>query len=179
MTDTAVMDAPEARREESEERPRGRRSVLIVDDDPHVREALTREAVQARDVLPDKPVNKGDRWQRTRVLHAGAGQILTFETYYEYAGTMEKGGKTLDKIDSFIGGVTYTLDPNSPLPLKLLKSDLKIDSSMGSVLFDREKGQIVESTSATRITGPITFSVNGQELPAKLDLTMETGSSVK
>jgi hypothetical protein len=143
------------------------------------KEALKQEVEQARDVLPDKLVKKGDRWQRTRALHAGAGQLLTFDTYYEYAGTVEKGGKTLDKIDSFIGGVTYSLDPNSPLPLKLLKSDLKIDSSMGSVLFDREKGQIVEATSTTRITGPITFSVNGQELPAKLDLTMETGSSVK
>src|SRR4051812_8121981 len=37
------------------------------------KEAMKREAAEGRDVLPDKPVNKGDRWQRTRVLHIGAG----------------------------------------------------------------------------------------------------------
>jgi hypothetical protein len=140
---------------------------------------LKREANQARAVLPDKPVNKGDRWQRTVVMEIGAGQSLTFDTYYEYAGTAQKDGKTYDKIDSFIGGVTYALDPNSPIPLKLLKSDLKIDSSVGTILFDRETGQVAESSSTTRITGPMTFSVNGQELPGKVDLTLETTSTVR
>ena len=50
---------------------------------------------------------------------------------------------------------------------------------MPRVLFDREKGEIMEVTSTTRITGPLTFSVNGQELPSKLDVTMETGSTVR
>ena len=140
---------------------------------------LKREANQAREVLPDKPVNKGDRWQRTVVMDIGAGQSLTFETYYNYGGTVQKDGKTYDKIESFIGGVTYSLDPNSPIPLKLLKSDLKIDSSMGTILFDQEKGQVAESSSTTRITGPMTFSVNGQELPGKVDLTLETISTAR
>jgi hypothetical protein len=140
-------------------------------------ENLKRDVDRARKVLPDKPVNKGDRWQRTEVMDIGAGQKLTFQAYYQYAGTVEKDGKTFDKIDSFVGEVTYSLDPDSPLPLKLVKSDLKVDSSTGAVLFDREKGQVVNTTSTTRITGPITFSVNGQELPGKVDLTLDTGAA--
>ena len=41
MTETAEVDAPEARREEGGDWPGGRRNVLIVDDDAHVRESLT------------------------------------------------------------------------------------------------------------------------------------------
>ena len=140
---------------------------------------MKRIANEGRDVLPGKPVNKGDRWRRTHAMDIGAGQTLTFENYYEYAGTVEKNGRTLDKIDAFVGGVTYSLDPNSPLPLKLVRSDLKISSSTGTILFDREKGQVVETTATTRIAGPITFSVNGQELAGKVDLTIESGSTVR
>jgi hypothetical protein len=135
-----------------------------------------REHKQGLEILPGKPVNKGDKWQRTTTTDIGAGQTLKFDTFYQYEGTVERGGKTLDKISFFQSTVTYDLDPNSPIPLKVAKSDLKIDSSTGTILWDREAGQVVEKTEATHLLGPMTFSVNGMDLEGKVDLTIDTGT---
>ncbi len=140
---------------------------------------VRREAQEKYDLLPDQPLNKGDRWQRQIHTDVGGGQTLKYDAYYEYQGTVEKGGKTLDKIGVFYGAVTYDLDPNSPVPYKVTQSDLKVDSSSGTVLFDREAGEVVENTSATRITGTMTISIMGMDLPTKLDLTLEMGSLLK
>jgi hypothetical protein len=142
-------------------------------------EKMKREAKQELARLPDGPVKKGDRWMRSEVSDIGAGQTLTFETYYEYQGTVEKDGKTLDKIGIFMASVKYALGPDSPIPLKVVSSDLKVEQSVGSFLFDRATGDTVEGSNTIRIVGPLTFSVNGMELPGKLDLTMESTSTTK
>ena len=36
--------------------------------------------------------------------------------------------------------VKYDQDPKSKLPVKVVKSDLKVESSEGTILFDREEG---------------------------------------
>ena len=74
--------------------------------------------------------------------------------------------------------MTFALD-NSPLPFSLKSADLKSPESEGVILFDRERGQIVESTSKVRVTGEIIFSLNGKDLPATLDLKMQTATVVK
>src|SRR6185369_10408926 len=142
-------------------------------------EQMKREHAEALGILPGKAVNKGDKWQRTTVMDIGAGQTLKFETFYQYEGTVERDGKTLDKIAYFHSTVAYDLDPNSPIQLKVTKSELKIDSSTGTVLWDRERGVVVEKSGATHITGPMTFSVNGMDLEGKLDLTIDTGATQK
>ena len=142
-------------------------------------EKRKKELGQELAVLPEKPVNKGDKWERTEVVDIGGGQTLTFTNYYEYQGTVEKSGKTLDKISLYTGAVTYALDPNSPSPAKVVNSDLKIGGSMGTLLFDRERGQVVESTNNLKINGTLTLSVNGMELPAKMDLSFDTSITQK
>ena len=87
--------------------------------------------------------------------------------------TEKKGEKTLDKIDSKITQVTYAQDPAFPTPLKATKSDLVVDSSSGTFLFDREEGYVVQDKGSVRIKGGMTFTAGGQEIPAKLDLTLE------
>lgn len=135
---------------------------------------LIRDYKQGHAFLPDGPVKKGDRWERTEIENIGAGQTLTYKTYYEYQGTVEKNGKTVDKIGVFHNTVTYAIDPSGPLPLKVVNSDMKIESSMGTVYYDRQLGTAIESGSITRITGPMTFEANGMQLPGKLDLTLDT-----
>ena len=60
------------------------------------------------------------------------------------AGTEKKGDKTLDKITSKVhrSHVQAGSGPNSPL--KVVKSNLKVESSDGTILFDREAGHVVE-----------------------------------
>lgn len=141
-------------------------------------EHLKTEANNAIDQIKRDPVNKGDTWQRVTSTNFGAGQIMDFKTEYTYDGTVEKDGKTFDKITSKNLSVTFALD-NSPLPFSLKSADLKSPESNGVILFDRERGQVVESTSKVRVTGDIIFSLNGKDLPATLDLKIQSTTAVK
>ena len=124
--------------------------------------------------LPDVLARTGEPWERDETMEIGGGQTLSFRRKYEYAGTEKKGDKTLDKITSKALEVKYSMDPDAPSPLKVTKSDLKIESSAGTILFDREAGCVVESSGKTRIKGSMSFSIMGQDLPGELDLTFDT-----
>jgi len=134
---------------------------------------LKKSFEQSHGNLPDVLARPGESWERTEVTDAGGGQTLTFRKKYEYVGTEKKGDKTLDKISSKATEIKYSMDPESQSPLKVTKSDLKIESSVGTILFDREAGCVVESKGKTQIKGSLTLSVNGMEIPGALDLTTE------
>jgi Family of unknown function (DUF6263) len=137
-------------------------------------EKLKKSFEQEVQILPDVLARPGESWERTQVIEIGGGQTLSFRKKFEYKGTEKKGDKDLHKISSKILEVKYNTDPDSNLPLKPVKSDLKPESSDGTILFDREEGHVVSSTDKVRIKGDITFSANGQEIPSTLDLTIET-----
>lgn len=137
-----------------------------------------RKKVEEQDLarLPDGPVKPGDTWTREQESDLGAGQTMQFSTQYEYQGTTEKNGKTLDKIGVKFKDVKYAIAPGGGLPLTLKKSDLKVASSEGELLFDRELGRIVHSKTKVRIQGDLAFTLGDQELGGTLDLTMENTS---
>jgi hypothetical protein len=141
-------------------------------------ENLKQQANQEIDSLPTETVNKGESWQRTESANFGAGQVMTFQTKYTYEGPIQKGGKTLEKITSKVLSVDFALQ-DSPLPFQLKGSDLKATESEGVILFDRELGQSVESSSSIRITGDITFVINNMDLPSQLDLKMTSAVLLK
>ncbi len=142
-------------------------------------ETAKKAANDELDRLPAEPVKKGDTWERTSKLNIGAGQSMTISTHYTYEGETEKDGRTLDRISTKVLSVDYALEPGSALGLTLKESALKPAESKGEILFDRQKGQIVSSSSSIKIVGDITFVVNGKELPSKLDLKMENGTQIR
>lgn len=123
--------------------------------------------------LPDVLARQGEPWEATEIIDLGFDQSLTLRKRFEYMGTVEKEGKTFDKINVRSLEVVYAMDPKSASPLKVTKSDLKVDSSDGTILFDREAGDKVESTLVTRIKGNMTLESAGKELPTTLDLTLD------
>lgn len=134
---------------------------------------LQREAAQELGSLPDKAVKKGDRWERSEVHDIGAGQTLTMQTFYEYEGVVERNGKMLDKVNIFIGDVKYAQNGDQAGPAKVTRSELKVANSLGAYYFDRDAGMVVERSTNVRITGPMTMEINGMEVPAELDLTID------
>jgi hypothetical protein len=134
---------------------------------------LKRDVTRVIARYPEGPVKKGDKWMRSEVSDIGSGQTLTFETYYEYLGTVEKNGKTLDKISIFMAAVKYGLAADSALPFKVSSSDLKVEQSAGSFLVDRETGDITDMSNQVHVTGVLVLNLNGMELPAKLDLNLD------
>jgi hypothetical protein len=131
---------------------------------------LTKEFEQELDIFPTQAVNVGDSWMRTVTSFLDGNQTLTFDRKYEYAGTVEEGGKSFDRIKVADQAVRYAIGDNPQLTLKA--SDLKIDSSEGQILYDRERGSIAKSDLSSRIKGSLTLVANGMELPSELDLTI-------
>jgi hypothetical protein len=146
-------------------------------------EKIKREFEQAHGYLPDGLVREGEPWERTETDDVGSGQTLTLKKRYEYKGTVTKDGKTLDKIDVKTIDVTFKMDPNFETPAKVTKSDLKVESSDGTILFDREAGASIEHAEKYRITGDLTVAIKigdeNKEFPAKLDLTIGSTTNLE
>jgi hypothetical protein len=128
--------------------------------------------------LPKTLVRPGDTWTGTNRQDIGGGQTFTYDTTYEYKGTIERDGKTLDKIDKKATAVKYTQDAAAATQAKAEDKGLKIESSEGTILLDRATGTIVDSKDKTRIVGKMTLTVMGQELDTDLDLTWEESTVV-
>lgn len=137
-----------------------------------------REANQEIDVLPREAVKVGDTWERTSLTDFGAGQTMEFRTQYKYEGTVDEGGQKLHKITSNVVDVDYAMDPNSVSPLKISSSELKVESSKGTLLFDKDRGQIMQASGNVHITGDLKMSINGMDVPGTLDLTMESSTKL-
>jgi len=151
--------------------------------DPNVKTEVTPERFKQEfntqlKRLPDGPVAVGDTWKRTEESQIGSGQVLKYEKEFKYAGPETKNGKTLDRIDVKTLSVDYSIKSGGPLPLKLDKSDLKVTSSEGQLLYDREQHIIKEQSEKVQIEGSLSFTINmnGQEakLPGELKLTIES-----
>jgi hypothetical protein len=142
-------------------------------------EKLKAAANQELDRLPTDPVKKGDVWERTSKLNLEGGQVMTLTTRYTYAGETEQDSRKFDLIESQVLTVEYALTADSTLPFTLKASDLKASDSKGKLLFDRQKGEIVSSSATIQIKGDMTFVINNNDLPAKLDLKIETSTQPK
>jgi Family of unknown function (DUF6263) len=137
-------------------------------------ERRKRAMVQELAILPDKPVSQGDTWTRTNDMNLGEGQTLLLETRYEYLGTTEKKGKTLDRIGIKVTGVTYSQEEKAAATgTRVTAGDLKVAESTGEILFDRTEGLVIDVANRMRIEGSLTLSINGMEIPAGLNLTFE------
>jgi hypothetical protein len=132
------------------------------------------EQIHALGALPDGPVKPGASWERTEAFDRGAGLELVLRKKYEYAGTEKKGDKTLDKITAKVLEAKYRQDADSSAPLKLTKDEVKVGTSEGTILFDREAGLVVEAREQVQLTGNLTFSAQGQDQRVGFDLTMRT-----
>jgi Family of unknown function (DUF6263) len=121
----------------------------------------------------------GEPWERTEKLELGGGQTLTYHKKYEYTGSEKRRNATLEKINVRTTEVSYTMDPNSSSPLKVTKSDLKVESGTGAILFDREGGHVVMANGKIHIKGSMTFTDAGQEITGEIDLTIESATELQ
>jgi hypothetical protein len=139
------------------------------------------EIQQRLSLIPTTSLKPGDTWERTEELHIGAGQTLTFQRRYEYVGTTrfnpnDATSKEVDEVKASDLSVLYTVRQNPQLPLTVKKSDLKIDASEYTLVFDRKLGRIVKEAGKSHIVGDIDLAIGGQELSGSLDLLLESSS---
>lgn len=128
-------------------------------------------------ILPDKPIEVGDTWDRSQTTNLSGGQSITIMTRYKYEGTVTEGNRTLHKISAKATKVDYEQDESAQL--KVSESDLKIESKDSYLLFDAEKGQIARQQIQYHITGDLKLDVNGAANDGKLDLKIGQTSVVQ
>jgi hypothetical protein len=133
---------------------------------------------QAIHVFPDVQARTGEPWERTEILEIN-GRTFTVRKKYEYRGTEKKGDKTLEKIGFKVIDIKYDQDPKGKLPVNVVKSDLKVESSEGTILFDREEGHIVSASDKIRIKGNMTYSGGGVDQAAEFDLNFDANTQLQ
>jgi len=152
-----------------------REAVKGTNDPEYLKQAATLEFLR----VPVTPLKVGDTWEQSEPMRLDSAQSLTFKKKYTYKGVVEKDGRKLHQIDVEATEVKLAIEGMGPLMIKLVKSDLKLASSQGTLLFDAELGQVVMDSQTNQIKGPITLGIAGQELPAELDLTLETSTQAR
>ena len=125
-------------------------------------------------ILPDTSVKTGDLWTRKQVMALGSGQYLSIDVQYEYRFDTVRDGITLKNIGMSELSVDFIHDAPPSEPLRIVGSALEVEPLGGTILFDANRGVLVESSSKMRITGALSLTANGQPLSGKLDLTMES-----
>mgnify|MGYP004407075185 CR=1 FL=1 len=143
--------------------------------------------------LPNKVVFKGDTWVRNETMKLDGNQVMNFRINYKYEGTITKTKNTpeLHRITGQVTDVAYEMKAEDADPLKVKNSQLKVaktkiellfqstnpkeikDEKSGGLLYVRHRGRFVKSENLIQAKGDMTFEANGQELPGKLDLTIE------
>jgi len=139
-------------------------------------EDIKDEFAEQLKTFSDKPVAKGDTWERDVKLNLGQGQILALKRKYTYEGETSKSTvdstRKVHKITAVDSAATLTAREGGPF--KFTKSELKVDESSNTILFDPQAGRPIDINSKIRISGKLTLSFNNMDLPGDLDLTMSS-----
>ena len=128
--------------------------------------------------FPDALARTGEPWERTEILEIN-GKTFTVRKKYEYRGTEKKGDKTLEKVTFKVLEVKYDQEAVDKLPVKVVKNKLKVESSEGTILFDREEGHVVSVSDKIRIKGEMTYSGGGVDQAVPLDLNFDTSTQLQ
>jgi hypothetical protein len=136
-------------------------------------EALKQMSDPAFAAIPDKPVKKGDTWEKKTTLNMGP--IGSFDTVYKYTYDGQDDKKLHKiKVDSTLKYVPPGPNAGGALPFKILKADLNSKESKGEILFDSEKGRVANSNMTMKLAGTLTIEIGGMSSDVTLDQTQTT-----
>ncbi len=128
---------------------------------------------QAATVLPKNPVKPGDRWTGQTKTDSPVGTLVMDNTY-TYRGTVDKGGRTLDRID--VDVMVAFAKGSSKLGVDV---DIERQQNKGVMYFDVETGRFVETLLAQKMTmvTAIANQSHTQQLDTKLRMQFDTVKS--
>lgn len=135
-----------------------------------------RGAQQELAPLPAKPVQPGDVWECMWITDLAKEQSFNSRRHFTYLGTVEQGGRTLDKIvfRSDIATTAPERADTADYPILILRS------AEGMLLFDRALGRFVESNEKLHIVGRQKIAVTTEgDIFGDVDQTVETKTVVR
>jgi hypothetical protein len=136
-------------------------------------DALREMAEPTFAVLPNKTVEKGEKWPKETSLDMGP--IGKYKNEYTY--TYEGQEKNLDKIDVSTK-LTYMPPEKGEtiggLPFRIKSAKLESKDSKGVVFFNREKGRVEKSEMSVKLDGTLDIEIGGQQTKVDLNQTQKT-----
>jgi hypothetical protein len=132
-------------------------------------------------MLPPKKVKVGDKWSRKGEMSMGPIGSYSAEYDYTYAGPNSQN-KNWQNINVTTKLNWKAPDPKeaSTLPFKIEAGKLSTTDASGTVVFDSEKGRVVQQKMTVKIKGELEISVGGDQKGEKgkveLDQTQNTST---
>jgi hypothetical protein len=138
-------------------------------------EALKQMADPAFAVIPNKPVKKGDTWERQTTLSMGPVGSYVSTHKYTFVGMDEKD-KNLAKIkvDTSLKYTPPTAGATAGLPFQIASANLESKEATGTVLFDIARGRVSSSIMNLKLDGTIDINIGGMTSQVKLEQTQST-----
>lgn len=143
-------------------------------------ETLQQTASETFSQLPGKVVATGDTWKRTSKFAMGPIGDMNVNANYTYKGKATVDGTSVDRID-YDAKMTYSppkAGGGAALPFSVTKGTLKSDEFSGTTHFDPETGRVVNATVKMKLSGDLTFSIQGQDQTMSLKQEMTVTSRV-
>jgi Family of unknown function (DUF6263) len=147
---------------------------LILNED-----ALKQMADPTFAAVPNAAKKPNDSWEKTTKLDMGP--IGTYENKYKYTYEGKSKTKDKEKLDSIKVETTLGYKPPDEknagvggLPFKIKSADLTSKNASGTILFDAEKGRVVEQEMKVELNGKLTIEIGGQSTVVNLDQVQTT-----
>jgi hypothetical protein len=138
-------------------------------------EAMKQMADPAFAAVPEKPVKKGDTWEKKSSLNMGP--IGSYDTTYKY--TYEGKDNKLEKI-KMDTATTYQppgANAGGNLPFKIKAAKLESKGGTGTVLFDNDKHRVDSSEMKLKLEGELTIDISG--MTTAVNLVQDQTTTVK
>jgi len=129
--------------------------------------------------IPQTPIEEGDRWEVAFPMRLGGGQILAIKRSFTYKGIISVGGREVHAIEMKVISAKLSQNADADTPLKIIGSDLKVESSSGRLLFDNKRGTITHNELKFRLVGELKLDADGDALSGKLDLSITAISTTR
>jgi len=131
------------------------------------KESLEQLVQSANLVFPENPVGEGESWSHEVTQSSPMGE-MKMNNQYTYAGTVQKDGVTLHKIN--VKSQVELEGGEAPMggTIEIDKADVS-----GEILFDNEKGQMVSSLAKQSMV--MLMEMQGQEM----EMEMSTNTQLK
>ncbi len=125
-------------------------------------DSLKRSAQLALGFLPDRPVKRGDTWERKARTSLGPLGSMEVTNRYVSEGPENVEGKSAEKI-VFTTEATYEAPKPSDKPAlyQVLKGELKSEGGKGAAYFDAAAGRLVKFENTIRLRGALTLATSG------------------
>jgi hypothetical protein len=138
-------------------------------------EALKQMSDSAFAVIPDKPVKKGQTWEKKNSLNMGP--IGSYDSTYKYTYEGKEGKLDKIKVETKLEYHTPGASTAATLPFKIKEAKLDSKDATGTVLFDNDKHRLDSSKQKLKLEGTLKIDIGGMTSDVKL--TQEQDTTVK